>query len=80
NRRGFFKIASAGAISAGSAVFGLGEPRRVPPSERIGLAVIGAGSRGQELIRYFLRLPGVEIRALCDVYEPRFAQAQKIIG
>ena len=42
------------------------------------LAVIGPGSRGQELMRTFLRVPGVRFMGLCDVYEPRFAEARDI--
>jgi len=31
-------------------------------------------------MRYFLRVPGVRVAGLCDVYEPRFAAARKITG
>ncbi len=41
---------------------------------------IGPGSRGQELIRQLLHVPGVEIAAVCDVYEPRFAQVNALVG
>lgn len=44
------------------------------------LGIIGAGSRGQELIRSFLRVPGVSVIAAADVYEPRFAQLNRICG
>ena len=44
------------------------------------LGVIGPGSRGQELIRQFMRVPGVDITSVCDVYEPRFAQTEKLLG
>ena len=44
------------------------------------LGIIGAGSRGQELIRSFLRVPGVSVVAAADVYEPRFAQLNRICG
>ena len=42
------------------------------------LGIIGAGSRGQELVRSFLRVPGVAVVAAADVYEPRFAQLNRI--
>ena len=80
DRRNFLRIAAAGAASGSL----LGEQargqtaRRVAPSDEIGVGIIGAGSRGQELMRYMLRVPGVRVRALCDVYEPRFAEARKI--
>ena len=44
------------------------------------LGIIGAGSRGQELVRSFLRVPGVSMAAAADVYEPRFAQLNRICG
>ncbi len=44
------------------------------------LGVIGPGSRGQELVRTFLRVPGVTIVASADVYAPRFDQLDKVCG
>ncbi|HEX2711202.1 MAG TPA: Gfo/Idh/MocA family oxidoreductase [Candidatus Acidoferrales bacterium] len=55
-----------------------GEARPVPPSDQVNLGVIGVGSRGQELMRVMLRIEGVRVRGLCDVYEPRFAQGRKV--
>lgn len=84
NRRKFVQVVSAGI--AGTAIFkhhAQGQQRvdrPLPPSDQIRLGIIGAGSRGQELIRYFLRVPGVRMAGLCDVYEPRFAAARKLTG
>ena len=83
NRRNFVKAISAGSL--GATVIGRGiararEMRAVAPSDQIRLGIIGPGSRGQELMRYFLRVPGVRMAGLCDVYEPRFAAARKITG
>lgn len=44
------------------------------------IGVIGPGSRGEELIRQLLHVPGVEIAAVCDVYEPRFAEVNALVG
>jgi predicted dehydrogenase len=44
------------------------------------LGIIGAGSRGQELIRSFLRVPGVRVTAAADIYPPRFEQLNGICG
>jgi len=49
-------------------------------SSPFALGIIGAGSRGQELIRSFLRVPGVSVVAAADVYAPRFAQLERICG
>jgi predicted dehydrogenase len=55
--------------------------RRVASSnDEIHLGVIGPGSRGKHMMRQFLRVPGVRVTALCDVYEPRFAEAREITG
>jgi predicted dehydrogenase len=50
------------------------------PSDELNVGVIGAGSRGRYMMRLFLRVPGVRVTALCDVYEPRFAQGREITG
>jgi predicted dehydrogenase len=48
--------------------------------ERLRVGVIGPGSRGQELTRQFLRVPGVEVTAVADIYPPRFAEVSAIAG
>jgi predicted dehydrogenase len=48
------------------------------PSDAINLGIIGVGSRGQQLMRTFLRIPSVRFAGLCDVYEPRFAAGRQI--
>jgi len=84
NRRSFVKAISAGTVGTAFArrterVHGP-EKSPVAPSDQVGLGIIGASSRGQELMRYFLRVPGVRFTGLCDIYEPRFAAARKITG
>lgn len=84
DRRTFVKSAAAGA--AGVAFWGLGETvaanggHVVPPSDQIRVGVIGVGSRGQWVMRRMLRVPGVHVAALCDVYEPRFAEGRDVTG
>jgi predicted dehydrogenase len=85
NRREFLgktagAIAAASTLSSVGALSALGESRPVPPSDQINLGIIGPGSRGQTDMRAFLRVPGVRIAAMCDVYEPRFAEVRKITG
>jgi predicted dehydrogenase len=79
NRREFIGGA-AGVLSAASLLVGDEQAKPVAPSDRVNLAIIGAGSRGQQLMRTFLRVPGVRFAGICDVYEPRFAAAKKITG
>src|SRR5205085_11929366 len=77
NRREFIERAG-GAAAAMSLLVGEGMAQRVAPSDQINLGIIGPGSRGQQLMRTFLRVPGVRFAGICDIYEPRFVQARKI--
>jgi predicted dehydrogenase len=76
----------AASAAAGSSVLGMDAlaetviPRRIAASDRLNVGVIGVGSRGQYLMRLFLRIPDIRIAALCDVYPPRFAEGREITG
>jgi predicted dehydrogenase len=77
----FNKSASAESSSAEAAE--ADAARQIAPTKddsRFRLGIIGAGSRGQELVRSFLRVPGVSVVAAADVYPPRFAQLNRITG
>ncbi|MYG81992.1 MAG: Gfo/Idh/MocA family oxidoreductase, partial [Gemmatimonadetes bacterium] len=54
--------------------------RRVPPSDRVGLAVIGAGGMGMADVNTALRIPGVELVAACDVFDGRLDSARERHG
>lgn len=71
---------AAGALAGALLVAGCKESAKnvVPGGTQVRLGVIGVGSRGQELMRTFLRVPGVRFTGLCDVYEPRFAEGREI--
>jgi predicted dehydrogenase len=75
---------AASAAAAGSSLIGVDAlaetltTRSVAPTDELNVGVIGVGSRGQYLMQLFLRLPNVRITALCDVYEPRFAEGREI--
>jgi predicted dehydrogenase len=73
-RRQFIKQAAA------SAALGLAYPssRVLGANERVRLGIIGAGARGQELMKQALELQNVEFVALADVYSRRHAEGQKI--
>ncbi len=84
NRREFLHGMSRGA--AGLSALGMtgawASPARaaVAPSDQIRLGVIGPGNRGKDMMRHFLRVPGVHVAALCDIYEPRFAEGRRVTG
>ena len=62
-----------------SAVAGMlakaGDAAARAPNDRIGVGVIGCGGMGRNDLGDFLKEPGVEIRALCDVYAPNLERA-----
>lgn len=88
NRRRLIQGLSLGAISASvpftSTLYGeeqsASAAKPVSANDRFTVGVIGPGSRGQELIRQLLRLPGTEVGAVCDVYEPRFTEVNELVG
>ena len=49
-------------------------------NDKIRIGVIGTGGRARGLMTLLKRLPGNEMVAVCDVYEPRLLQAAEIVG
>jgi predicted dehydrogenase len=86
NRRDLLSGAAAALVATGlnpaSALAHPDQSDQPAPSSQtpIRVGVIGPGSRGQELIRQLLHVPGVEITAVCDIYPPRFAQVNQLVG
>src|SRR5262249_17422464 len=79
NRRQFIGQAAA-TLGASLISSTLAEAGTASPNDQIHLGIIGPGSRGQQLMRTMMRVPGVRFTGLCDIYEPRFAAARKITG
>jgi predicted dehydrogenase len=73
NRRDFLKTTSAFATAPLARA-------AVPAPKPIRVGVIGAGSRGQEDMRQILRIAGVSIQAICDIYPPRSKQVNTLVG
>ena len=63
DRRRFLKQAAAGAAIA----FTYPSGRIRGANDRVRLGIIGAGARGQELMREFLSVPNVEFVAVAEV-------------
>lgn len=51
--------------------------RKVAPSDRVRMAIIGLGSQGRSHLNWFNSLPDVEIAALCDLDKVRLEEAMK---
>jgi predicted dehydrogenase len=47
-------------------------------NDRVRVAIVGVGSRGQELLRQALATPGLQVVAAADVYMRRFDEAKKL--
>jgi predicted dehydrogenase len=73
-RRDFIKQAALGT----AAFMAYPTARVLGANERIRLAMIGIGLRGQELLRQTLALPNAQVVAVADVYTRRFDDARKI--
>jgi len=73
-RRSFLG-AAAGALTI-SPLMAAGMRR---PNETLGVGVIGVGSRGSVLLQNLLQIPGVEVRAICDIDPKRLETAAKVV-
>jgi predicted dehydrogenase len=83
-RREFLKTAAVGSLTASAPILlrarTAAQTREVPPSERIQIALIGAGGQGMGDTRTALRVPGVELTAVADVYDGRLVRSKEIWG
>ena len=76
-RRAFLKetaIASAAFLAPRLASGALGA------NDRVRVAMIGAGSRGQDLLKQVAGVPGTQVVAIADVYTRRFDEAKQIVS
>lgn len=77
-RRDFLKGSAAAAATV--AVFGAQraqaeEPAQKSPEEPIRAGIIGTGAQGTFLLSNAVKVPGVEIVACCDIYEPHLEKS-----
>ncbi len=72
-RRDFLKsagAAGAGVLLASTPWLSVFSEKSNTTSEKVRLAIIGPGSRGQLLIDFLLKNKKAEIIAICDIYQP----------
>lgn len=82
NRRDFIKtfsfLAGTGMLAAGApwlnSVMAQGSGRTVK------LGIIGVGSRGIYLLNILGEIPGCDITAFCDNYEPHYTRTKNLLG
>jgi len=75
-RRHFLQTAPAMLTAAGLA----GADQSVSPSDRIRIATIGFGGMGMGDTKYALCVEGVELAAVCDIYDGRLTRAREVHG
>jgi predicted dehydrogenase len=72
---------TAASVSAAAAAAAAAQSARpVSPNDRIRIATIGMGGMGSGDTRYALTIPGVELAAVCDIYDGRLARAKELYG
>ena len=75
-RRDFIRNAAVG-----TAAFLASPTARVRgANDRVRLAMIGVGTRGQELLKQTLGIPSIQVVAVADIYTRRFDEAKKNIA
>jgi predicted dehydrogenase len=85
SRREFLKTAAAGSVAASIPTTFLRARERaqataVAPNDRVQIALIGAGGQGMSDTRTALRVPGVELTAVSDIYDGRLTRAKELWG
>lgn len=79
SRRRFITESALGAGAAALSV-GLAPYTVLGANDRIRVGAIGTGGRLRGLLNILKKLPGNEIVALCDVYEPNLLRAAEAVG
>src|SRR5215471_18352653 len=54
--------------------------RKIAANDRIRIATIGMGGMGSGDTRHALSIPGVELAAVCDIYDGRLTRAKELYG
>ena len=72
--RRHFLMATAAAAAAGAPAL-LGQKN---PNSTLGIACVGVGTRGHELLRQVQEIPNVEVRVICDLYTSNVRRAKEL--
>jgi predicted dehydrogenase len=85
DRREFVRTAAAGTLGIGFAAAGLPEtdpgrgPRRPASLDVVRVGFVGVGHQGSSHVQNFLKIPGVDIRAICDLVPEKVAAMQRLV-
>jgi predicted dehydrogenase len=75
-RRDFLKKTAAASVAFLTPKLAAGA---AGANDRVRVAMIGAGSRGQDLLKQVAAVPGTQVVAIADVYARRFDEAKQIV-
>ncbi len=73
-RRNFLFHAGAAALTAAS------YQRILGANDRLGMALVGSGRRGREVMKAFLSTDRIELRCIADVYDVQRGRAREFFG
>ena len=79
NRRDFFKRAAVSTAGVSLAMSGASTGSVMGANDRIRLGLIGCGHQGVDNMKHFMK-QGVEVAAVCDVYEPNLQKGLEAAG
>jgi len=79
NRRDFMKRAAAVTAATSISMAGISTDKVLGANDRIRLGVIGTGRQGIDNMQHFMK-HGVEVAAVCDVYEPNLQKGLQAAG
>jgi predicted dehydrogenase len=68
------------AATGGVALSALSSRRVLGANDRLGMALIGSGRRGREVMKAFLASGRAELRCVADVYDVQRARAREALG
>jgi len=80
NRRSFLAQATGATFGAAMVLAGSQKGRILGANDRVVVGAIGYGEMGTENMSSFMKHPGVEIGAVCDVYQPRLEKGVQDAG
>lgn len=79
-RRKFLKTSVTGIGAVAALHDRLAPATILGANDRVRIGAIGTGGRCQDLMTSLKKLPGNELVAVCDVYEPNLLEAQELAG
>ncbi|HEX4949651.1 MAG TPA: Gfo/Idh/MocA family oxidoreductase, partial [Blastocatellia bacterium] len=79
-RRTFLGDSARGAAGAGLTLTAANWNNVLGANDRIRMGIIGAGDRARQVTSHFLKEPGIEFVAICDVYEKSALQTKEMSG